>query len=151
MEEARQSGSVASAHLPGPQGCWAWGGSAGPGISGTLSCRGRKTPKPCLCHRGRAEGSPGAGGDTCTSRVVRRATLSHPPLLSVPFAPFLHPHPPSCYDSSYHRSLAHVVCVFDQQVVMKHLLCPKHGQLTGEQDRPSLCPPGASRPVQRHS
>lgn len=49
------------------------------------------------------------------------------PFLSV-FCPILTPTRPSLCDSSYHSSLAHVY-FFGQQVVFKHLRCPRPGQL----------------------
>ena len=53
--------------LPRPQVCCAGGRSTG--IYMTLSSCRRKTPDPCLYHRGRAEGSLEVGGDTYMSRV----------------------------------------------------------------------------------
>lgn len=85
-----------SAHLPRPRGAVSGADQVGQGSYVTLFCRRRKTPNPSLCHRGKAEGGPEAGGTP-----TGPGCFSGWPHLSVPFGPVLtFTHPPSLCDSS---------------------------------------------------
>lgn len=122
-----------------PRGALSGADQVGQGIPVTLLRRRRKTPNPSLCHRGRAEGGPPSGGDAGRSRVVLGGSSVSPPTTLCAF----HPSPRS--DSSCVSVIPpttgplHMFTFFfffDQQVVIKHLLCPKHRQFSGKQGTP---------------
>lgn len=107
--------------------------------------RRRKMPNLSPCHRGRPEGGHlqvqgGSWGGSVSSPTTLCAFCPHSYSLTLPNSVI----PPT-----------QVLCtcclfihIFDQQVVIQ--LCPRHGEVSGEQDRPSLCPLGTSRPVPGH-
>ena len=112
----------------------------GSGFSKSLCLACSMRPNLSLCHQGRAEGGPEAGGGAGWSRVVLGGSSVSSPTTLCAFPP---PH-----SDSYTLLVSvilpttgplHMLFTFfflDQQIVIKHLLCPKHRQLSGEQDRP---------------
>lgn len=114
----------------------------------TVSCKGKGTPQPSFCHRGKAAGSPEEQRDTCTLKVPLGVTRSQPPLLLGDFCPHSYsytllvsviPPPPALY-----TCCLFVCLLIDQQVVIKH---PRRRQLSGEQGRPSLGLPEQGRDI----
>ena len=134
----------ASAHLPRPRGAVSGTDQVGQGSYVTLFCR-RRHPAPVSATGERQKGAQrleghlqvqgGSRGGSTSLCLLSPFLLSHTLLVSV----------------IPHRFFAHVIYFFDQQVVIKHRLCPRHRQLGGEQDKPRLCPHRTSRPVQGHS
>ena len=130
-----------SAHLPRPQGSAVWRRSSRAGHPCDTPLEEKEDTQPVS-----ATGEEQKGAQSLEEMLVGPGwflgvALSHLPLLCA------FPHPPPRSDS--HTLLVSVIppttgplhmlftfFFFDQQVVIKHLLCPKHRQFSGKQGRP---------------